>query len=202
MTPRDREYEALRREIEKYSEFEHSLYKVLYVSVTAILAWGISSTNALICLLAYCIIFPSFRVMLSYNSGILRIGAYMHVFYDEYFWEKRLRRVCNLPKSKVAYYSSSYKTPFIFVSVLSTILSLIILYENPVPQYSYNIIITLLSLLLLTILVIYAFKQGNGNTIKDKYIKEFEEIKEEEKKSISARTSQNGNLTNLDTPTD
>lgn len=40
MTPRDREYEALRREIEKYSEFEHSLYKVLYVSVTAILAWG------------------------------------------------------------------------------------------------------------------------------------------------------------------
>lgn len=154
MTPRDREYEALRREIEKYSEFEHSLYKVLYVSVTAILAWGISSTNALICLLAYCIIFPSFRVMLSYNAGILRIGAYMHVFYDEYFWEKRLRQVCNLPKGKVAYYSSSYKTPFIFVSVLSTILSLIILYENPVPQYSSNIIITLLSLLLLTILVI------------------------------------------------
>lgn len=111
----------------------------------------------------------------------------MHVFYDEYFWEIRLRQVCNLPKGKVAYYSSSYKTPFIFVSVLSTILSLIILYENPVPQYSSNIIITLLSLLLLTILFVHAF---NGNTIKDKYIKEFEEIKKEEEKSISARTSQ------------
>ncbi len=126
MNPRDREYEALRREIEKYTELEHSLYNIVYVGVTAILAWGISLKNSLICLLAYCIIFPSFRVMLSYNSGILRIGAYMHVFYDEYLWERKLHQICTLPKGKVVRYSSSYKTPFIFVSVLSTILSLII----------------------------------------------------------------------------
>lgn len=177
MAPRDREYEALRREIEKISEFENSLYNILYVGATAVLAWGISSQNPLICLLTYCIIFPSFRIMLSYNSGILRIGAYMHVFYDEYLWEKRLHQICTLPKGTVVRYNSSYKTPFIFVSILSTILSLIILYENHVPQYELNIIIAFLSLLLLISLVIYAFKQGNGDTIKQQYIDAFDAIK-------------------------
>lgn len=94
MNPRDREYEALRREIEKFIELEHSLYSILYVGITAVLAWGISSKEALICLLTYCIIFPAFRVLLSYNAGVLRIGAYMYVFYDEYLWEKQLYKIC------------------------------------------------------------------------------------------------------------
>lgn len=191
MTPRDREYEALRREIEKMSEFEHSLYNFLYVSATAVLAWGISSKNALICLLTYCIIFPSFRIMLSYNSGILRIGAYMHVFYDEYFWEKRLHQICTLPKGKVVRYNSSYKTPFIFVSILSTILSLMILYENHVHKYSFNIIIIILSLLLLSTFVIYAFKQGNGDDIKQQYIDAFKKIREADCNSADVQSETN-----------
>lgn len=183
MTPRDREYEALRREIEKMSEFEHSLYNFLYVSAAAVLAWGISSKNALICLLTYCIIFPSFRIMLSYNSGILRIGAYIYVFYDEYLWEKRLHQIRTRSKSKVVQYNSSYKFPFIFVSILSTTLSLIILYENHIFKCSFNIIIISLSLLLLLIFFIYAFKEDNGNIIKQHYIEEFTKIKIEECKS-------------------
>lgn len=191
MTLRDREYEALRREIEKISEFENSLYNILYVSVTAILAWGVSSENALICLLAYCIIFPSFRIMLSYNAAVLRIGAYILVFYPEYFWEKRLNDFYSLPKGKFIRYSSSYKIPFMFTSILSTILSLIILYENPMSKY-FNIIIICLSLLLFLIFIGYAFMRSGSNTIKKQYIEEFKKMEEKEKcKPEPDNTSQN-----------
>lgn len=180
MTPRDREYEALRREIEKYSEFEHSLYNILYISVTAILAWGIDSKNALICLLTYCIIFPAFRVLLSYNSGILRIGAYIYVFYDEYLWEKQLYKICNSSDIKNVRYNSSFKAPFISVSILSTVLSLIIC--------EFNIKLCVLSLLLLIFFIIYSFYQGNCDTIKQKYIDEFKKIREADCNSASVQS--------------
>lgn len=192
MTPRDREYEALRREIEKLLELEHSLYSILYVGITAVLAWGISSENALICLLTYCIIFPAFRVLLSYNSGMLRIGAYMYVFYDEYLWEKQLYKICKSSDIKNVRYNSSFKAPFISVSILSTVLSLIIC--------EFNIKICVLSLLLLIFFIIYSFNQGNCDTIKQKYIDEFKKIKNEEDNPVSNQSTQNANSTIPGTP--
>lgn len=199
MEPRDREYEALRREIEKLSELEQAVYSILYVGVTAVLAWGVSSKNSLICLLTYCIIFPSFHVVLSYTSGMLRIGAYMYVFYDEYFWEKRLYQICNLPDIKKIRYNSSFKSPFVFVSILSTMLALIIPYTKDLNQQDPNVVIACLSIISLAIFIIYSCKQGNCDTIRQQYINGFKKIKAYDDNFNSNLSSQNSSLIPLET---
>lgn len=180
MSPKDREYEALRREIERMIEMQHSLYNILYVGVAAVLAWGINNNNSLVCLLAYCIIFPAFYIMLSYNSGIIRIGAYIYVYYDEYFWEKRVHKLNTDEKYKRQRYVSSYKVPFIFASIMSTALSIILLYKNCLSSDIICIIIVSLSLLLLLLFCGYAFHQKNFDDLKRLYINAFEEMKKGE----------------------
>lgn len=183
MTPKDREYEALRREIEKLSELEHSLYNILYVGVTAILAWGINTNKSFVCLLAYCIIFPSFYVMLSYNSGVFRIGAYIYVYYDEYFWEKRLHKINTDKKYKKQRYVSSYKIPFIFVSAMSTVLSIIIASQTYSLFSLKYIIIVIVSFLLLLSFIIYAFSKKNNDDLKQLYINAFQLLQNDEIKA-------------------
>lgn len=180
MTPKDLEYEALRREIEKLSEFEHSLYNILYVGVTAILAWSINTNKAFVCLLAYCIIFPSFYVMLSYNAGIFRIGAYIYVYYDEYFWEKRLHEINTNEKYHKQRYALSYRTPFIFVSIMSTILSVIITIQTYAINSIEYIVIIMLSFLLLLSFMLFVFLQKSNDEIKQVYITAFRKMKNNE----------------------
>lgn len=180
MNPKDREYEALRREIEKLSEFEHSLYNILYVGVTAILAWGLNTNKAFVCLLAYCIIFPSFYVMLSYNAGIFRIGAYIYVYYDEYFWEKRLHKINTDKKYHKQRYALSYRTPFIFASIMSTILSVIITIQTYDLYSIAYIAMIILSFLLLLSFIIYVFSQKGNDVIKQEYIKAFQNMRNQD----------------------
>lgn len=180
MTSKEREYEALRREIEQLSELQHSLCNIVYVGVAAILAWGIDKNDSIVCLLAYCITFPSFYIMLSYNAGIIRMGAYIYVFYDEYFWEKRLHKINTNKKYKKLRYISSYRVPFIFTSFMCTILSIILAYQKYSPYSIAYIIIVALSLLLLLAFCIYAFSQKNNDKLKEMYIDAFQAMKVEE----------------------
>lgn len=180
MSPKDREYEALRREIEQLSELQHSLCNIVYVGVAAILAWGINKNNSLVCLLTYCITFPSFYIMLSYNSGIIRMGAYIYVFYDEYFWEKRLHKINTDKKYKKLRYISSYRVPFIFTSIMCTALSIMVAQQKYSPYSITYMTISVLSLLLLLSFCIYAFSQKNYDELKEVYISAFQTMKDEE----------------------
>lgn len=180
MTPKDKEYESLRREIEKLLELEHSLYNILYVGATAILAWGIKEHEPFMCLLSYCIIFPSFYIMLSYISKIFKIGAYIYVYYEEYSWEKILHKINTDKKYKKHRYVSSYRTPFIFVSIMSTALSIIIAHQIYSLYSITYIMIVILSFTLLLSFIIYVFSQKNYDNLKKIYIEAFYTIKLED----------------------
>lgn len=61
----------------------------LYVGVTAVLAWAVTKSNALMCLLAYCVIIPVYYIALDYNIVTMKLGSYLLVFHEDK-WEKRL----------------------------------------------------------------------------------------------------------------
>lgn len=177
MNTEDKEYDMLRKEIELYLSKINLMTNVLYVSVTAILAWAIESQNAAMCGLAYCIIIPSYIIVQSYNWGCLKIGAYLSTFYEDYKWEKRLHSFNILTKGKIGRLSISYKLPYIFSGLLSVLSSYLIHEKNLNNDSSLYVVAYAIITILFTVLVLF---QKSSDSIKQSYINGWNSIKEEE----------------------
>ncbi len=181
MNPHDKEYECLRKAIESYLSKTDLMTNILYISVTAILAWAMECQNPFICTAVFCIIVPTFIVAQSYNIATLKIGAYFIVFYDEFKWEERLNQIDLNTRGKFNHLSASFKFPYIFVGILSAILSWIIFWGdkinwNNIMMYANNCFNTIIA----TIFAIVVIKQKNNIDIKQVYIEEWKEIKKSE----------------------
>ena len=88
MNPRDREFDYLRKEIEFCTAQKQTIFNLIYVSVATILAWAISIKSPFICILTYCVSFPYYCILMSYNIAIFKIQAYFYVFFEENLWDK------------------------------------------------------------------------------------------------------------------
>ena len=147
----------------------------LYVGVTAVLAWAVTASNPILCLLSYCVIIPVYFIALDYNIASMKLGAYLLVFHNDN-WEQRLHKV-NLRKV-IKRHASSYRNPFIYASIASTILFLTFFdYGN----------INVLKIVQIVICVglflgfnIYVLFQKDNDKIKQIYINAWEGIKNEE----------------------
>lgn len=181
MNLHEKESEYLRKEIEFYLEKIDSMSNILYVSFTVVLTWAIERQNPMICYAAYCIIIPFYVIANSYNISILRIGSYFIVFYDDYQWERRLNRVNVISKSEINRFASSYKLSYIFIGILSTFLSWIILLFNDTILVDDVFVVSniLFTIFTVSFLVIVLMQKSNDQ-IKEAYIRGWQKVKDEE----------------------
>lgn len=179
MDRQDKEYEYLRNEIDKCISIIQKTIQVLYVSTTAIIAWAINETNPLVCFAAYGVIWPTYLISIDYNISMLKIGAYLAVFFDEYKWERRLHKInC---ENIINRHENAYQFPYTFCSLISFII-FFILYDYSALELKDGILITL-NILLFLGFNIYVFLQRRNDKVKQIYIDKWNEIKLSEKQS-------------------
>lgn len=178
MDRQDKEYEYLRKEIEGCMSTVQKTIQVLYVTTTAIIAWAINVSNPLICLAAYGVIFPTYLISIDYNISMLKIGAYLAVFFDGYEWERRVHKVnC---ENIINRHENSYQFPYSFCSLISFVI-FFVLFDYKSMELKDWILIALNTLLFLGF-NIYVFVQQKNDNIKQIYIEKWSEMKSNENK--------------------
>lgn len=193
----EKEYDALRKELEIYISKISFMINVFYVSATAVLAWSIENQNPFICSSVYCIIIPSFIITHSYNVSIMRIGAYFIVFYDDYKWEKRLHEVNKKVKENNSYgkkfnrLPSPYKASFIFFGVLSSVLSWFIFLGNKNLLCDVMLWVNNIGCIIITIVfIVVVLKRKDNDKIKELYIEKWREVREAETQTETQSSEQ------------
>lgn len=175
MSKMEREYGNIKKELESSMSVVRKANNALYVGVTAVLAWAITTSNSILCLLAYCVIIPTYYIVLDYNIASMKLGAYLYVFHNDK-WEKRLHQV-NLQKI-IKRHDSSYRNPFIYASIASTILFFSFF------DYACINVVQIIQIIICIILFlwfnVYVLSQKDNDVIKQVYIDAWEKIKKEE----------------------
>lgn len=112
------EYLMLREEILHLSTLEDNVINLLYIFVATVMAFSFTQKDTIFILLSYIIIIPTYRLVLSKEIGIYRIGSYLFVYHEggDFNWEGR-----NLKFYDELYKDSGRKlqvfnTPFLYIS--------------------------------------------------------------------------------------
>lgn len=118
------EYLMLRDEILHLSNLENQTINFLYVFVASVLAFSITQKDTIVILISYIVIIPAYKMVISHEKGIYKIGAYLYVFLEgeDFNWERRsfvfyetLRNNSgNGTKRKI----QVFNYPFLFISTL------------------------------------------------------------------------------------
>lgn len=175
MNDNKKEYDNIKRELETSMSVVRKANNALYVGVTAVLAWAITTSNSILCLITYCVIIPVYYIVLDYNIATIKLGTYLLVFYDDK-WEIRLHKV-NIV-NVIKRHASSYINPFIYASIASTILFFCFLDYNNIGAFEiFQIIVCTILFLWFNI---YVFMQKDNDSVKQIYIDAWEDIKNEE----------------------
>ncbi len=178
MSDNQKEYDYIKRELESNMGVVRKANNALYVGVTAVLAWAITTSNSVLCLLSYCVIIPTYYVVLDYNIATMKLGAYLLVFYDDK-WESRLH-IAN-GKKVIKRHASSYRNPFIYASIASTVLfSCFIDYDD---ISIFEIVQIIVCVILLLWFNIYVLLQKDNDSVKQIYIDTWINIKNKEKQN-------------------
>lgn len=172
---KEKEYDNIKKELQTSIDVVRKANNALYVGVTVVLAWAITASNSILCLLSYCVIIPVYFVVLDYNIASMKLGAYLLVFHNDK-WEQRLHKV-NL-RNVIKRHASSYRNPFIYASIASTILFLSFFdYDN----------INVLKIVQIGICFglflgfnTYVLFQKDNDKVKQIYINAWEQVKSEE----------------------
>lgn len=77
MIDEQKEYGNVKKELKVCISVVRNANNTLYVGVTAVLAWAVTKSNALMCLLAYCVIIPVYYIALDYNIVTMKLGSYL-----------------------------------------------------------------------------------------------------------------------------
>lgn len=173
---KEKEYDNVKKELETSLDVVRKANSALYVGVTAVLAWAITAKNSILCLLAYCVIIPVYYIVLDYNIATMKLGAYLLVFHNDE-WEKRLHKV-NL-RNVIKRHASSYRNPFIYASIASTILYFTFFDFDNIDTLKVIQIIICIALFLCFNL--YVVLQKDNDSVKQIYIDAWERVKKEEK---------------------
>lgn len=175
MLDTQKEYENVKNELLTYIDVVRKVNNSLYIGVTAVLAWAISASSSILCLLAYCVIIPVYCMVLNYNIVTMKMGTYLLVFHDDK-WEKRLNKANDLKVANC--YVSFYRIPFTYASIATTFLFFCFLDYKRISTFEIIQIIICIGLFLC--FNIYIFIQKKNSDLKRIYINVWEKIKMEE----------------------
>jgi len=178
MAESQKEYDYVKKELETSMDVVRKTNNALYVGVTAVFAWAITTSNSILCLLSYCVIIPTYYVVLDYNIATMKLGAYLLVFHDDK-WEDRLHKV-NCEKV-IKRHASSYRNPFIYASIASTILFFCFIDYNNINIFEIVQIIICVTLLLW--FNIFVLSQKDNDCVKQVYIDAWTNIKNKDAKN-------------------
>lgn len=181
------EYKMLREEIMSAITNRRNYNSVLYTVSVALLAYAFESSNPLLFLLPFTIIFPLYTLIIKETFHEIRIGAYISVFIEkstDIHWEQRLVSYDSLadknkhtPFSLNAYLGVSFLC--IFLSVIYTDYSIINLH---------NVICAILQISSLIVsLIMFVFKKPNYKEEKTKYISKWKKVKKLENLQLTSR---------------
>ena len=173
------EYLMLRSEILHLGTLENQTMNFLYVFVATVIAFSIAQNDTIIILLSYIVIIPSYKLVISHEKGIYKIGAYLYVFLEgnEFNWERRNFAFYNELKAGLNQktYFQAFNYPFLFVS--SFVMLIFLLHTNFIElcQSSYE----LFKLTVAFILYFYVWKEAIRNRYYSisKYIDKWQNIK-------------------------
>ena len=113
------EYEYIRREIELKINKIDNFNSVFYATVAVIFTFAFTQKEALVFLVPVIVIVPIYTIRMDEISSMLRMGAYLFVFWEgtDFFWETRLIKYDEKFK-----YNKPDVNPYVIVSVVSFLL--------------------------------------------------------------------------------
>ena len=149
------EYEMLKSEINQIIELVNSLTTFTLTTVVAILTFALTSDNAMLYLLPYCIIIPMYLRISYYRSAMVKILAYMIIFLEKYDdginWETRNSCLMNRINKKEAGIVLRAKY---YEGLVASIICYILFFDAYIKQEK-NIIILVVCLLVPIFLIIW-----------------------------------------------
>lgn len=120
-----KEYLMLREEILHLSSLESQTLNFMYVFVGTVLAFSFTQEDTISILISYIVIIPAYNIIIDYEQGIYKIGAYLYVFLEgsSFNWERRSLTFYETLRKKEKYNSpiQAFNYPFIFISTLITV---------------------------------------------------------------------------------
>ena len=177
------EYEAIREEILLSTQTVKNYRTLLYTIVVAILAFGFDKDAAIIFLLPFCAIIPLYLLEMRQIDSMMRLGTYIYVFLEpgtDCKWETRLLEYDKLHKNQYSTKKSLINS-YWSVSLCCIALSVLKLdYCNRNFWFYFTIILQLIILIICSYL--FLRKRIDYLAVKEKYIKEWEEIRKIENK--------------------
>lgn len=113
------EYLMLRDEILHCMQIVDNSRNILYVTVSAILAFAFTQAEPLIFILPFIVIIPIYLVTLDYMSSLYKIGTYLVVFCDNesFKWEKRLVDLDDSKIKNATRFRWAFHIPYLFTSL-------------------------------------------------------------------------------------
>lgn len=175
------EYEALRNEIIYSMQIIKNYRSLLYTIVIAVLALAFQSDNVVMFLIPFLVIIPIYLLEMHQVDSTARIGAYISVFIEpetDCQWETRLLKYEKTYKNNNRN-KESLINPYWCISFGCIILSFMKLnYYNR----NINFYIIFAEQIFAFVLCVFVFIKKNVNSLetKEKYIKEWNEIKKDE----------------------
>lgn len=124
MKNKNDEYLMLRDEILHLSNLENQTINFLYVFVGSVLAFSITQKDTIAILISYIVIIPAYKMVISHEQGIYKIGAYLYVFLEgeDFNWERRsfvfYEKIRNALENGTRRKIQVFNYPFLFISTL------------------------------------------------------------------------------------
>ena len=177
------EYEAIREEILSSMQTVKSYRNLLYTIVIAALAFAFDKDEAILFLVPFCAIIPLYLLAMHQIDSTMRLGAYIYVFLEpgtDCQWETRLLEYDKLHKNQYSTKKTSVD-PYWCVSLCCLVLSIL---KVDYCNRNLDFYITIAIQIIILVLCIYFFtmKRYDYLKTKEKYIKEWKEIQENENK--------------------
>lgn len=113
------EYLMLKNEIVQCTQIVDNSRNILYVTVSAILAFAFTQAEPLIFVLPFIVIIPIYLVTLDNMSSIYKIGTYLVVFSGQgnFYWERRLVSLDESGTKNTTRFRTAFHTPYILTSI-------------------------------------------------------------------------------------
>ena len=176
------EVKILREEVVSFMSERQQLIQLLYTGVAALLAFAVNSKNALMCLVPFCIILPTYLMVRNKNQGIQKIGAYLQVFYNgaDFHWEQLSYELNAKTRKKTSRYfvANSFIFPFFLLGMVSLVLFCFFMDWASFPSAA-TICKLAMGLVCFASTVFMPVKQDDIDKLKSFYIAAWENMKKE-----------------------
>jgi len=180
------EVKILREEVISFMSERQQLIQLLYTGTAALLAFAVSSKNALMCLIPFCIILPTYLMVRNKNQGIQKIGAYIQTFYSgpDFHWEQLSFDLNAKTRKRTSRYfvANSFIFPFFLLGMVSLVLFCFFMDWGSLPSMA-ALCKLAMGVICFATTVFMLVKQDGIDKLKAFYISEWESMKKEYEES-------------------